>query len=360
MKKMLRTGLLLALVIGSLLTTACIISLPQPDTDDPIPDADPHTHTYATTWSSDATLHWHAAVCGHDLRAGIGTHSPETIPAVPATETAAGSTEGSRCRVCQRVLVAPQTVPPLAHTHTYATEWSSDGDGHWHADTCGHSTRADEDYHTPQILPAVPATEEAGGLTEGANCSVCGYVIIAQQETPRLDTSGHTHTYSRYYSYNDTEHWHAAICEHTSLRADVAPHVFTNWRVTRAASCFTDGLQTRACSCGKTETRPIPAIGAHTPSTPQGKAPTCQEGGYTDRTICEVCQQVLVEGQTVPALGHSYTFTVTKEPTKYTEGTRLGICGRCQDEVTETIPRTNTTETPIHYFGNGKKEGENE
>ena len=40
--------------------------------------------------------------------------------------------------------------------------------------------------HTPVTDPAVPATYEATGLTEGSHCSVCGAVIVAQEVVPML------------------------------------------------------------------------------------------------------------------------------------------------------------------------------
>ena len=43
--------------------------------------------------------------------------------------------------------------------------------------------------HTVVTDPAVPATEETTGLTEGSHCSVCGTVIQKQQEIPKLEKS---------------------------------------------------------------------------------------------------------------------------------------------------------------------------
>ena len=42
--------------------------------------------------------------------------------------------------------------------------------------------------HTEEIIPAVPATTTATGLTEGKKCSVCGEIIVAQQVTPMIQT----------------------------------------------------------------------------------------------------------------------------------------------------------------------------
>ena len=38
--------------------------------------------------------------------------------------------------------------------------------------------------------------------------------------------AGHKHRFSEDWSYDASEHWHAAVCEHTEERADVAEHGF--------------------------------------------------------------------------------------------------------------------------------------
>ena len=44
------------------------------------------------------------------------THTEEVIPAVEATCTTEGRTEGKRCSECGEILVAQETVPALGHT----------------------------------------------------------------------------------------------------------------------------------------------------------------------------------------------------------------------------------------------------
>lgn len=41
--------------------------------------------------------------------------------------------------------------------------------------------------HDPVIDPAVPATHATTGLTEGSHCSICGEILVAQQEIPMED-----------------------------------------------------------------------------------------------------------------------------------------------------------------------------
>ena len=46
-------------------------------------------------------------------------HTEEIIPAVAATETETGLTEGKKCSVCGKILVEQEIVPALEHKHNY-------------------------------------------------------------------------------------------------------------------------------------------------------------------------------------------------------------------------------------------------
>ena len=63
-----------------------------------------------------------------------------------------------------------------------------------------------------------------------------------------------------------------------SNRADIIctahTHQFGEWVVTTPATCTGDGVETRTCPCGETETRVLPATG-HTDADKDGKCDTC-------------------------------------------------------------------------------------
>ncbi len=69
-----------------------------------------------------------------------------------------------------------------SHEHTFSEEWSFDEAEHWHAATCGHTTRkADKAKHTVSedfVVAALPTISEAGLKTK--SCTVCGAVIESE------------------------------------------------------------------------------------------------------------------------------------------------------------------------------------
>ncbi len=142
--------------------------------------------------------------------------------------------------------------PPATHTHTWATEWSSDGESHWHACTGeGCTAIADEALHTwDEGEVTEQATYDAPGK-EVFTCTVCGYEreeTIAQLE----------HTYATEWTYDDDNHWHACTDEgYTDLKADVAAHDWGEGKVTTEPSYEAAGERTYTCECGATKTEDI-------------------------------------------------------------------------------------------------------
>ena len=60
-----------------------------------------------------------------------------------------------------------------------------------------------------------------------------------------------------------------------TIQIDSHTHAFGAWTVTTPATCTTDGVETRSCACGETETRIIPATG-HVDADHDGKCDVCQ------------------------------------------------------------------------------------
>lgn len=70
---------------------------------------------------------------------------------------------------------------------------------------------------------------------------------------------------------------------------------------------------------------------------------TCTQAGNTKR-VCSLCGAAETIS-TTPALGHSYTSRITRQPTGEEEGVRLYTCTRCGTSYKESIPRLPVEET---------------
>ncbi len=120
-------------------------------------------------------------------------------------------------------------------------------------------------------------------------------------------------------------------------RADVIctpvhTHQWGNWTETTPATCLTEGLKVRACTCGETEEEVIPALGHDLVKTVV--APTCTALGYTEHR-CSRCDYNYISDMTA-AKGHSYTSAVT-QPTCTAAGFTTHTCETCGDTYVDSI-----------------------
>ena len=116
--------------------------------------------------------------------------------------------------------------------------------------------------HTVVTDAAVTATCTAKGLTEGSHCSVCGEVIVAQTETPKVE---HTIVVDAAVAATCTESGktegsHCSVCNEVIVAQTEIPaigHEFVNYVYNNDATTSADGTETAACErgCGATDTR---------------------------------------------------------------------------------------------------------
>ena len=215
-------------------------------------------HTPSGGWSHDASGHWRVCqMCGQqfDFAAHVydgendtdcntcgytrGTTQPhihdlKLVPAVPATCVSAGNKEHYRCTDCGKLFDDSSGTSELTVANVTIAKLP----------------------HTPETIPAVPATCEQSGMTEGSKCSVCQEVITAQTTIPAL---GHD--------------WQAATCEtpETCTRCHVTQgkalgHIWGRYIVTTPATETSGGVETRTCARNDThkQTRAIPKLPAST------------------------------------------------------------------------------------------------
>ena len=108
------------------------------------------------------------------------------------------------------------------NNHKGTAEWTKDADSHKKVYSCCNKVVVAEEAHewengvckeceyvcthTERTLQGKEATCTEKGLTEGKDCSVCGKVLVAQEEIPMLD-----HTYST-PNYDNDNHWNECSC----------------------------------------------------------------------------------------------------------------------------------------------------
>ena len=299
-----------------------------------------HTHQYSSIWNNNEDNHWHECECGD--KADLAAHKPEPIPGQEATCTQAGKTEGSRCSVCKRILVAQEDIP--LKEHTFPENWNNDASGHWRECTvCREETgRA---VHTENSgVVTKPATEEEEGL-KTFSCSVCGYEMRTEV-IEKLEPS-HTHEYSAEWKSDGSSHW-------------------------------------RECDCGDKAD-----LALHTPEPIPGQEATCTQVGKTDGSRCSVCKRILTAQEDIPLKEHTFLADwnsdgsnhwrecttchekvdqaphawdggrVTTAPTSSKAGVKTYTCTVCKAARTESIPATgggssgggggSTTPVPTEY-----------
>ncbi len=325
-------------------------------------------------------------------------HTLVTDPAVDATCTENGKTERIYCSKCTYVEKESEVIPAQGHTFD---------EPHGHCTVCG--AEAPQVDHTPEIIPAVDATCEGTGLSEGKRCSVCKDIIERQETTPALGhdwieasavwtwsddhtsasvtltcsrDDSHKETFSAEVTKNIVREATCDVAGEEELVAKVTvdgktyenkvehieiptlEHTVTEWTPDTDATCLVHGHDVGTCDvCGadvkreRTELLPhsVPFDGSVETSS------SCTESA--DRTgVCVFCgETVTVSDPDAPALGHSYgSYHTVVEPTCTESGLALSTCSRCGSYITKRIPalghnvvddvctRCGTTEWPSH------------
>ena len=288
------------------------------------------------------------------------------------------------------------------------------------------SLPGDSTKHTIVVQPAVEATCTSTGLTEGRYCSVCKYVITAQQETGKkdheivsvapkqascsepgnqahwkcrlcgtlfadeagtktiqpeeivIDQLGHdlrkveavapTHTEdgnNAYYicrrcgsAFRDSEGKQPTTVQDETLAAEGHKEVIDPAvKPTCTEAGKTEGSHCSVCGKILKAQEEIKASG-HKEVIDSAVEPTCTKTGLTEGKHCSVCQVVLVAQQTIPAMGHSMEKTEAREATCTENGNRAyytcKTCGKIYADAEgtqETSVPEQTVKAQGHAFG---------
>ncbi|MBO5378889.1 MAG: hypothetical protein J6A90_01040 [Clostridia bacterium] len=286
MKK--RALLLLLLILGALLLV-CACGTGGTDTS-----------TTTDTGAGDTSSDTGSGACKQHILA--------IDPAVPATCTESGLTEGKHCSACGQVFVKQSVIPKLGHKEITVDykEPTCNSDGHTAGVMCERCGEAFEGAVTLPRLDHVEVTGEATeptckseGATARVYCASCGKTLVASEKIPALP--------------------------HTVV-------AIPKKEATCAEAGSTGG--TRCLNCKTIIKAPtvIPAL-PHTEVENEYKAPTCDEPGYIGGTCCSVCNATIVKGEEIAPLGHKDVvalkgYAPTCSKTGLTDGTHCNICGK--------------------------------
>lgn len=164
--------------------------------------------TVVTPTCIDEGYTLHSCVCGSNYKDSItqptGKHTAEPIPAVEATCTASGLTEGSRCSVCGTVLTEQKETSALGHDYKTGTMRYREGNGHSHGYVNDDGPRAGD-----CMLPRYRVHE----------CVRCG-----TSYDENLPPIGHSYgagtvTVQPTYASNGTKTYTCTVCRETETEA---------------------------------------------------------------------------------------------------------------------------------------------
>ena len=288
-------------------------------------------------------------------------HTPKAVPAVEATCSATGLTEGSVCSVCGETLVAQKETPIDESKHVEAVAatlkeatCTTTGIARMECSLChknlGYKVlKAEHKWVETSNVPATCGKD--GKIT--LKCSVC------QETSERVlpATGEHTFTAENVKAVDATCTENAKVIElctvcgaegkTTEVENTVLGHDYKLDEKNehyKPATCEEDGLATLKCSrCGDTKEEVIKAEGAHKWDEANAKnvPATCTEDEHL-LIECAVCHatktQAYPDGIGQKALGHDLKKDVTPA-TCAKEGYTTVTCSRCDyEEVTDKTP----------------------
>ena len=142
----------------------------------------------------------------------------------------------------------------------------------------------------------------------------------------------HEHTFATEWSKDETNHWHAATCDHKEEVKDKAAHTWDEGKETKAPTETEAGVKTYTCTvCGQTRTEEIAKL-AHTHTFDTSKWAKDETNHWHAATCGHASEKK-------DLAAHTWDDGVqTADPKIGKEGSMLYTCLVCEQTRTEAIP----------------------
>ena len=238
-----------------------------------------------------------ACSCGEKETSAIkpNGHTEETLPAVDATCTTTGLTEGTKCSVCHTTIVAQQVVPAIDHNYV---------DGK--CTVCKLVDPAVCTHSAGDWIEDTPATCTTEG-SKHIECTLCKTVL----QTETIPATGHNYasvvTPPTCAEQGYTTHTCECGDSYVDTYVDALDHEWNDGEITTQPTCTETGVKTYTCTrtdCGQTKTEVVDALD-HDKVNHSAQAETCTKIGWGAYVTCTRCDYTTYKE--IPATGHSYT-----------------------------------------------------
>lgn len=306
-------------------------------------------------------------------------HNVIKVDEVPATCTSNGTTEYTICSICKAIIEPPKTITSEGHDWEIikeAKDATCDEDG-WTAQkrckVCGvtvDSVTIPQTGHNYITYTAKDPTCTEGENTAGYRCTRCGKGNVTF--TPAL---GH--------DWTEVTVIKEATCAEEGLKAgkcnrcgetqaeEIIPKTdhreedieyIEDIPATCTSVGYSWGEKCRLCGKWVTEPEKIKKLPHAWSVANDAVPPTCTESGKTIEYVCSMCHGKK-GGNTVSALGHSYSAWVVTAPASCgVEGEKVRRCTNCNELETAVIPAlthnyVEVPEVPATCTENGRKAG---